>query len=93
MILQSIIDDVDKQDDIDEIDSFLFNLHKPKSFSGVNSVEIKYDKQFETSCMLISQKTGMKAKEMTVLEFYNTLSNINKQTEAELKAHKQVKHR
>ena len=36
--------------------------------------------------MLISQKTGMDAKRMTVLEFYNTIDNISKQTEAERKA-------
>ena len=40
---------------------------------------------------LISQKTGMNAKSMTVLEFYNTLSNLQKQAEAEKKVYKQNK--
>lgn len=38
--------------------------------------------------MMISQKTGLNAKQMTVLEFYNTLVNIQKQVEIEKKAYK-----
>lgn len=84
--LQQIADDVDNSQRIAEISEFLFDLHKPKTFVGKSSVEIKYDKQFESACMLISQKTSMEAKKMTVLEFYNTITNISKQAEAESKA-------
>ena len=93
LVLQGIIEDTNKSEEIAEIDSYLFSLHNPKSFTGTGSVEIKYDKQFETSCMIISQKTGLIAKQMTVLEFYNTLSNIEKQAEAEMKAYKRIKHK
>lgn len=86
--LQEIIEDKNYSEQIAELDEFLFNLHKPKNFIGKESEEIKYDKQFESACMVISQKTGMNAKQMTVLEFYNTLANIQKQTEAEKKAYK-----
>jgi hypothetical protein len=85
--LQEIIDDKKYTEQIAEIDEFLFSLHKPKKFIGKESEEIKYDKQFESACMIISQKTGMNAKQMTVLEFYNTLTNIQKQLEAEKKAY------
>ena len=91
LVLQGIIDDTDTSKEVAEIDSYLFNLYKPKSFVGTESVEVKYEKQFETTCMLISQKTGIKAKEMTVLEFYNALANIEKQFKAELRAHKKIK--
>lgn len=63
-------------------------MHKPKNFLGKDSEEIKYDKQFESACMVINQKTNMNAKSMTVLEFYNTLTNLQKQAEAEKKAYK-----
>lgn len=89
--LQGIANDEDNSERIAEIDAILFSKYTPKSFIGTSSEEVKYDKQFETSCMLISQKTGMTAKSMTVLEFYNTLSNINKQAEAEMKAYKRAK--
>lgn len=88
LVLHGIIDDIDNTDKINEIDNGIFSLYKPKSFVGTESVEVKYDKQFETTCMYISQKANMNAKKMTVLEFYNTLSNLSKQAEAELKAYK-----
>lgn len=89
--LEGIAEDKDNSDKIEVIDAFLFSLYKPKVFEGKESVEVKYDKQFESACMLISQKTNMKAKSMTVLEFYNTLDNIQKQAEAEAKAYKKIR--
>ena len=86
--LQEIAEEINNADKIAEIDMFLFSLHKPKIFIGRDSEEIKSDKQFESACMIISQKTGMNAKSMTVLEFYNTLANLEKQIEAEKKAYK-----
>lgn len=86
--LKELIDNNDYAKNIAEIDKFLFSLHRPKSFIGKDSDEIRYDKQFESACMMISQKTGLNAKQMTVLEFYNTLVNIQKQAEIEKKAYK-----
>lgn len=86
--LKELIDDNDYAKNIAEIDKFLFSLHRPKNFIGKDSDEIRYDKQFESACMMISQKTGLNAKQMTVLEFYNTLVNIQKQAEIEKKAYK-----
>nr|DAW01016.1 MAG TPA: hypothetical protein [Caudoviricetes sp.] len=86
--LDEIINDNDNSEQINEIESFLFSLYKPKNFYGKDSVEIKYDKQFETACMYISQETNMNAKSMTVLEFYNTMSELKKQAELKAKAYK-----
>lgn len=91
--LQGIIEDRDYSDPINEIDEYLFSLYRPKAFTGKNSIEIKYDKQFESACMLISQEAGMKAKDMTVLEFYTTIGNLNKQAEVKAKAYKKYSHK
>lgn len=85
--LQDIVNDTDSSDRISEIDDFLFGLYKPKNFVGKDSAEVRYDKQFESACMVISQETHMVAKEMTVLSFYSTLANISKQLEAKKKAY------
>ncbi len=69
----------------------MLNMHSPKAFIGSESVEIKYDKQFESTCLLISQKTNMDAKKMTVLQFYNAVDNIKAQAEAESKSLKKHK--
>ena len=91
LVLEGVIKGKDISSDINAIDDYLFNLHKPKSFIGNESIEIKYDKQFESMCLIISQKTNQDARKMTVLQFYSSLENIKHQTEAEQKAYKKRK--
>lgn len=89
--LQGIVDETDYSNKMQEIDDGLFNLYKPKSFIGKTSVEISYDKHFESTCALISKETGLVPKEMTVLSFYNTLSDIGKQVEMKKKTYNRYK--
>lgn len=91
LVLESIINNTDNSKEIKKIENEIFNSYKPKNYNGKDSIEIKYDKQFETSCMLISQKVNIDAKKMNVLEFYSALNNIAKQSEAEAKAYKKVR--
>lgn len=84
-VLDSIINDNDNSEKIEELDRSLINMSSPKMFIGSESVEIKYDKQFESMCLLIAQKVGLDAKKMTVLQFYNAIDTIKKQIEAESK--------
>lgn len=93
LILDSIINDADNSEQIEAIDSLIINSHTPKVFTGSKSVEIKYDKQFESTCLLIAQKTNTDAKKMTVLQFYNAVDNIKRQTEAETKRVKPHNHK
>lgn len=91
LILDSIINDTDNSKQIEIIDMAMLNMHSPKTYIGSDSVEVKYDKQFESTCLLISQKTNMNAKKMTVLQFYNAIDNIKAQAEAEAKSLKRNK--
>lgn len=84
--LEEIINaDANNSEQIASIDLALLRKQKPKCFLGAESVEIKYEKQFENACLIISQKTNMRAKEMTVLQFYSALETIKAQAEAEAK--------
>ena len=85
-ILESVINEVDNSDKIKSVDTTLFNMYSPKNFDGSESVEVKYDKQFESMCLLISQKVNVDAKRMTVLQFYNAIEMIKQQAEAESKS-------
>ena len=91
LVLDSIINDTDNTEQIELIDTMMLNMHTPKVFIGSESVEIKYDKQFESTCLLIAQKTNMDARKMTVLQFYNAIDNIKAQAEAEAKSLKKHK--
>jgi hypothetical protein len=91
LVLDSVINDTDNSEQIETIDMIMLNMHSPKSYIGSESVEVKYDKQFESTCLLIAQKTSMDAKKMTVLQFYNAVDNIKQQLEAESKSVKRHK--
>lgn len=93
LVLDSIINDTDNTEQIELIDTVMLNMHTPKVFIGSESVEVKYDKQFESTCLLIAQKTNMDARKMTVLQFYNAIDNIKAQAEAEAKSLKKHKKR
>lgn len=86
LVLDSIINNTDNTEQIELIDTMMLNMHTPKVFIGSESVEVKYDKQFESTCLLIAQKTNMDARKMTVLQFYNAIDNIKVQAEAEAKS-------
>lgn len=88
LALDSIICGSDNTEQIEAIDTAILSSHTPKSFTGSESVEIRYDKQFESTCLLIAQKTNVDARKMTVLQFYNAVDNIKQQTEAEAKSFK-----
>ena len=91
LVLDSVINDTDNSEQIDAIDTIMLNMHTPKTYMGSESVEVKYDKQFESTCLLIAQKTNMDARKMTVLQFYNAIDNIKTQAEAEAKRYKKYK--
>ena len=93
LVLDSVINDTDNSKQIEAIDMMMLNMHTPKTYIGSESVEVKYDKQFESTCLLIAQKTSMDARKMTVLQFYNAIDNIKAQAEAEAKSLKHNKHK
>ena len=86
LILDSIINGTDNTEQIELMDAMMLSMYTPKVFIGSESAEIKYDKQFESTCLLIAQKTSMDARKMTVLQFYNAIDNIKAQAEAEAKS-------
>ena len=49
------------------------------SFHGNDSMEINYDKQFESMCLMLSQHLNVKPKTFTVLEYYNAFEFLKKQ--------------
>lgn len=87
-VLDSIVNGADTAEQVEAIDLQILLSHAPKLFMGSESVEVKYDKQFESACLLISQKANMDAKRMTVLQFYNAVDTIKQQAEAEMKGSK-----
>lgn len=86
LVLEGIVTGEDNTEDIGKIDDYLLNMHAPQTFEGEKSVEIKYDKQFNTLCINITQQLGLNTESMTVLQFYNAVETMKNQAEAKLKA-------
>lgn len=76
--LDSIIRKTNNLEEIDRIDDFLLTLAKPKIFSGRESAEIAYDKQFEDMCLFLSHELSLDIDKLSVLQFYNSFEYIKK---------------
>lgn len=79
LILETIITGENKAKEIEELTDYLISFTPPMNFSGTDSMEISYDKQFENMCLIISQKLNVDPKKMTVLEYYNSFEFLKKQ--------------
>lgn len=81
----------DNTSEVKALEDKLDVAEKPMSFEGKKSVEIEYDKQFESTCLLISQRAKQNPRVMTVLQFYSTLNHVETQLKAEQRAYKKHK--
>lgn len=78
--LQAITQQKSNDEEIGKIDAFLISLAKPLTFSGKDSAEIKFEKQFEEMCLHLKKEIAVEPSEMTVLQFYNAFEFIKKQS-------------
>ena len=69
---------------IEELTDRLLLFNKPQTFTGSESVEIAYDKNFDSMCLTISENLHTEAKKMTVMEFYNAYQYISKQAKSRM---------
>ena len=78
IIVDGILTGEDKLQELEKIDEYLLSLAKPKTFSGKDSVEIQYDKQFENMNILLAQQLSVNTENMTVLQYYNAFEYLKK---------------
>ena len=92
-VLQNIIDGVAQPDatpEIEKLTTALLTYSNPKCFSGPESAEIQFDRQFENLCLVLSEQLHVKPKEYTVLEFYNAFDFVQERAKQAEKAHKRA---
>lgn len=80
LLLDTIIRGNDNNEEIQKIDDYLLTMAKPQVFSGKESAEIKFDKQFEEMCTFLAHRLGAEPEKMTVLQFYNAFEYLKKTT-------------
>lgn len=72
-------------DEIQEVNDKLFGMYEVKSFTGRHSAEVNFIKSFEEAIVFVNQYIPRDPKTMTVLEFYQTVETIKKQTKKNTK--------
>ncbi len=90
IMLEGIIDhDIEGSDEkLKKHEKELLTRYKPKDFVTKDSAAIACDKNFEQTCLVVAQKSGLDPKQMTVQQYYSALENIERQTKAEMKVYK-----
>lgn len=78
LIISGDITDEQKKE-LEELTNKIVLFSDPLSFSGQDNAEIQHDKQFEDTCLLLSQHLNIAPKTFTVLEYYNALFYLREQ--------------
>lgn len=79
------------QDDIDKITTELLVYSRPHLFSGSDSLEVQFDRQFDRMCHIISYHLNVSPKDYTVTEYYSAFEYIKELIKAK-KASLKTKH-
>lgn len=91
LVLDNIVSGISNPDATDEVEKAtteLITYSNPQNFTGPESAEIQFDRQFENLCIMLSQNLNVNPKQYTVMEFYNAFEFLKeKAREAEKKAH------
>lgn len=93
MQLKAIIDGDynEREAEISKMTEQLITFAKPFVFEGEDNAEIRYDKEFEKMCLLLSQQLHIDPKAMTVLEFYNAFEFLQEMIAEHQKAAKTLR--
>ncbi len=81
----------DKTEAVNDITTKLITYSNPQTFSGSESAEITFDKEFENLCLLLSSELHVKPKDFCVLEFYNAFVFLQDKAKQANKAQKRRK--
>ena len=76
MVLQQLIDGVERKEDIQRITDTLVTWSRPQEFEGQANAEVRYDRQYEKMCIAMSQNLNINPKQYTVQEYFSAYEYI-----------------
>ena len=76
---------------VDKLTTMLITYSHPQTFTGTESAEIQFDRQFENLCLVLSEQLHVEPKKYTVLEFYNAFDFVKQRARTLEKAQKRPK--
>jgi len=79
-ILASIIDpSIDPEPEINASDKYFASLIRPKTFTGKDTAELRYDRSFEQNCITLSQFINKPVKDVSTREYFSLIEHYNKE--------------
>lgn len=78
MVLDEIINGSTHTEEINRIDELLLGMYKPREFYGKGSQEIKYNKDYEETKIMLNKELGINVDSISVMQFYIALDQIKK---------------
>lgn len=76
VLLLETIAGQDRSEEIEKLEDTLLKLLPPQSYAGAQGAEVEMIKAYERACAVMRQHQSKDPKEMTVLEFYETLEAL-----------------
>jgi len=80
-VLQGIIDEEDYSEKNDKIDAGIARTTRVKRFTGKDSAELKYDRDFEMNCIVLGKHSTRPVKQASVKEYFTLIRYFNKENE------------
>lgn len=74
-----IVNGDDNDAKIQGVTEKIYQMQNPKGFTGAESEEIRFDKQFEDMCLLMAKEFGGGIKKYTTMEFYTAFERLTRQ--------------
>ena len=74
--IDEILDKKDHGEEINKIDRYIAEIKHVYSFTGFGD-DKQHDKDFESLCAYMQKETTRNVKNLTVMEFYSLLTNMN----------------
>lgn len=75
-VIDSIVEGKANGSEVDKITTELLVYSKPNLFSGAESAEVQFDRQFDKMCHIISYYLNVSPKDYTVTEYYSAFDYI-----------------
>lgn len=75
--IDEILEGKDQSEEIFKIDEYILSMIDVLTFNGFGD-DKQHDKDFESMCAYMQKETTRNVKELTVMEFYSLLSNLQK---------------
>lgn len=96
LILKNIVTGVpvpDETEAVEKLTTELITYTHPQCFTGSDSMEIQFDRQFENLCITLTTQLHVQPKGYSVMEFYNAFEYLKEKIKADERAAKQARTR